>query len=344
MNNALECRDLKKSFGTVEAVRSVSFTLERGQFMALLGPSGCGKTTVLRMIAGLETPDQGEIRLGGREVSSAAVSVPANFRRVGMVFQDYALFPHMTVEQNIAYGLHDHRSGKYERVNEMLELAGLQGLDRRFPHELSGGQQQRVALARALAPRPDLLLLDEPFSNLDVALRTQVREEAQRILQEANVSVILVTHDQEEAMSLASQIGLMQDGTLIQLGSPRGIYEHPVSLWAAQFLGETNRLRGHAQGIAATTILGDIVLDQPHQGPVDVLVRPEHLVLDAPGQGAPAVLKRRMYYGSHQIVWVELPDQSLLKIRCRPDAAWQSGEPVSVHIQGDAIVFPAPRC
>lgn len=342
MSNALECRNLKKAFGRVLAVKSVSFALERGQFMALLGPSGCGKTTVLRMIAGLETPDAGEIHLDGREVSGRSAFVPPNRRRVGMVFQDYALFPHMTVGQNIAYGLRNHRASTQGRVAEMLDLAGLQGLDGRYPHELSGGQQQRVALARALAPQPDLLLLDEPFSNLDVALRTQVREEAQRILQDAQVSVILVTHDQEEAMSLASQLGLMHEGTLIQLGPPREIYEHPVSLWAARFLGDANLLRGEAQGATARTALGEISLEQPRQGPVDVLIRPEHVRLDAPGRGTPARIQRQMFYGSHQIIWTELADQTQIKIRTGADVAWRRGEAVSIRVEGPAFAFPAP--
>jgi iron(III) transport system ATP-binding protein len=192
MEYAVECRAVSKSFGESPAVIDASFSLEKGSFLALLGPSGCGKTTTLRLVAGLERPDGGAIYLAGRAVAEGGVFVPPNHRGVGMVFQEYALFPHMTVAKNIAYGLTSDRKA---RVAEMLELVGLTGLEERFPAELSGGQQQRVALARALAPQPHTILLDEPFSNLDAGLRAQVRHDVRRILEAAGVSAILVTHD-----------------------------------------------------------------------------------------------------------------------------------------------------
>jgi ABC-type Fe3+/spermidine/putrescine transport system ATPase subunit len=223
-------------YGSVRAVESVSFALRRGELLALLGPSGCGKTTVLRLIAGLERLDNGAIHLGERLVSGPGVFVPANRRRVGLVFQDYALFPHMTVEKNIAYGLAG-RADRRQRVAEMLALVGLDGLGGRYPHALSGGQQQRVALARALAPQPDIVLLDEPFSNLDMALRRQVREDVQRILRALGVSAILVTHDQAEAMALADRIVVMNNGRVMQIGAPLEVYRRPANTFVASFIG-----------------------------------------------------------------------------------------------------------
>ncbi|MEW6580205.1 MAG: ABC transporter ATP-binding protein, partial [Chloroflexota bacterium] len=339
--DAVVCRDLRKSFGSVRAVEAVSFTLRRGEVLALLGPSGCGKTTVLRLIAGLERPDGGTIHLGGRMVSGPGVFVPANRRRVGLVFQDYALFPHMTVEKNIAYGLAG-RDNRRQRVAEMLALVGLDGLGGRYPHALSGGQQQRVALARALAPQPGMVLLDEPFSNLDVALRRQVREDVQRILRDAGVSAILVTHDQEEAMSLADRIGLLFDGALHQLGTPRDLYERPASRRAALFMGAANLVPGHAQGTLARTPLGEVRLIQPCRGAVEVVLRPEELILSGAGDGAPAVVARQTYTGARQDVWVTLRDAALsLHVTCHAGALWQAGQPVSVHVDGAALAFPA---
>ncbi|MCZ7539953.1 MAG: ABC transporter ATP-binding protein [Anaerolineae bacterium] len=342
-SEAVACRDLRKSFGSVRAVESLSFTLQRGELLALLGPSGCGKTTALRLIAGLERPDGGTVHLGGRLVSGPGVFVPPNRRRVGLVFQDYALFPHMTVEKNIAYGLAG-RDDRRRRVAEMLALVGLGGLGGRYPHALSGGQQQRVALARALAPQPDIVLLDEPFSNLDVALRRQVREEVQRILREAGVSAILVTHDQEEAMSLADRVGLMFSGTLHQLGTPRELYERPASRRAALFMGAANLVPGHAHGAVARTALGEVRLIEPRQGAVEVVLRPENLVLlNGAGGGTPAVVDRQAYTGAQQDVWVTLRDAPLsLHITCRAGASWRVGQPVRVRADGAALAFPAP--
>ncbi len=336
---AVDCSNLCKSFGAVQAVQDVSFALCPGQFMALLGPSGCGKTTVLRLIAGLEMPDAGTIAIGGRVVTGGTRFVPAHRRRVGMVFQDYALFPHMTVEQNVAYGL-SRGNHRHARVAEMLALVGLEGFNRRYPHELSGGQQQRVALARALAPQPDVLLLDEPFSNLDVALRAQVREDVYRILHQAGITTILVTHDQDEAMSLADRIALMFEGTVVQYGSPRELYETPVSRRAAQFLGDVNVLHGHAQGDTALTALGTLPLRRHHQGDVDILVRPEHLTLNRAAEGTPATVKRCMYYGTYQDVWITLDGVPALKARCPAHLAWGAGDRVYVALNDAALAFP----
>ena len=343
-SKAIACHQLTKHFGNVPAVRAASFSLESGAFMALLGPSGCGKTTILRMIAGLETPESGTITICGRVVSGSTRTVPAHERRVGMVFQDYALFPHMTVEKNVAYGL-ARGSEKSIRVNEVLDLVGLTGLHQRYPHEISGGQQQRVALARALAPQPDILLLDEPFSNLDIALRTQVREDIRRILHEAGVTAILVTHDQDEAMSLASQIALMFDGVIVQCGPPRDLYERPISRRAAQFLGEANVLPGQAQDAHVLTALGTFPLVRQAAGKVDVLVRPEQISL-APAapdisRAQRVVIERTVYYGTHQDVWVVTANSLRIKVRCTANARWRAGEPAAIMVSGQALAYAA---
>jgi iron(III) transport system ATP-binding protein len=339
-DSTVVCRDLAKSFGQVRAVAGMTLALGRGECLALLGPSGCGKTTVLRLIAGLERPDRGTIAINGRVVSGDGVFVPPHQRRAGLVFQDYALFPHMTVAQNIAYGL-GRRPDRQARVAAMLALVGLEGLGGRYPHELSGGQQQRVALARALAPQPDILLLDEPFSNLDVALRRQVREEVQRILRQAGVAAILVTHDQEEAMSLGDRIALMFDGALHQVGTPRELYERPASRRAAQFMGDANFLSGRAQGQVAQTPLGAIPLAEPAHGSVDVLLRPEALALNGTEAGARAVVARQMYLGARQVVWVTLAEsQTTLKVLCETGAAWRPGQTVGVRVVREGVAFP----
>lgn len=337
---AIVCHNLSKSFGPVRAVESVSFRLERGHFLALLGPSGCGKTTVLRMIAGLETPDAGTIELAGRVVDGGGASMPPHHRRVGLVFQDYALFPHLTVAENIAYGL-GRGTERQARVATLLSLVGLTGYEARYPRELSGGQQQRVALARALAPQPDLLLLDEPFSNLDVALRTQVREDVRQIILEAGVSAILVTHDQDEAMSLADCIAVMFAGRIHQIGTARALYEAPVSRQVAQFLGEANVLPGDARSHSVSTALGELPLRAaPLHGPVDVLLRPEAIELSADGAGTAARVQRAVYHGSHQAVWVTLADGTPLKVLTGPEVDWLPGAPVRVQVRGEVLAFP----
>lgn len=237
----LEVENLHKRFGGVVAVEEVSFRVDAGEILVLLGPSGCGKTTVLRCIAGLERPDRGEIRLDGRSL----LGLPPEKRSVGLVFQNYALFPHLTVAANIAYGL---RYGRYrlsravrkKKVAELLALVGLSGYERRKPHELSEGQKQRVALARALAVEPKVLLLDEPLSALDAALRVELRRELRRILKERGTTSVYVTHDQEEALVLGDRVGVMREGRLEQVDQPQELYERPKTLFVAQFLGRAN--------------------------------------------------------------------------------------------------------
>lgn len=277
---------ISKSFGQVIALDDVSLELEPGSLLALLGPSGCGKTTALRLISGFERPDAGTIDVDGRRVASPTATVPPERRRVGMVFQDLALFPHLSVQQNVAYGIRrdpDHAV----RTDELLEMVGLTADAERMPHELSGGMQQRVALARALAPRPDVLLLDEPFSSLDQAMRTQLRAEVRQILREARQSAIFVTHDQAEALTIADTVAVMTRGKVLQVASPEVIYAEPSSPYVATFIGVANLVPAEVHDGIARTRFGAVRLigrlDGRPTGHGLCLLRPEHFTVgDAP--------------------------------------------------------------
>ena len=266
-----------KSFGEVRAVDGVDLAVPHGAICALLGPSGCGKTTLLRLVAGFERPDAGAIRIGSEEVAGPAKDVPAERRHVGMVFQDYALFPHLDVAANVGYGL--DRVGRADRVAEVLALVGLEGLGNRHVHGMSGGQQQRVALARALAPEPRVILLDEPFSNLDAGLRDRLRREMREILGRAGVTALFVTHDQDEALSIADTVAVMRDGRIMQRGTPEEVYTRPSTGWVADFLGEALRFRGASRAGRVEFELATLPIDPGFEGPVEVLVRPESIGL-----------------------------------------------------------------
>ncbi len=343
MPYALECIDLTRHFGNIPAVSGASLTASAGQLVALLGPSGCGKTTLLRLIAGFENPEQGQILIQGRPIASPTLMLPPEKRQVGMVFQEYALFQHLTVGQNVAFGLRDARAVKQARVSELLELVGLAGLEDRMPHELSGGQQQRVALARALAPMPAILLLDEPFSNLDAALRVQVRAEVRAILRSAGMTCIFVTHDQEEALSLADEVGIMLDGRIHQIAPPQQLYHQPVNQSVASFVGESNLLPGTAHDQTAMCALGSLPLQKAARGPVQVLVRPEAIQLH-PVNGSPEVGRVVWYefYGHDQRVGVQLPDGTPVVARLGPQACWTPGQRVRIEVASPVLAFPAP--
>ncbi|HYY75568.1 MAG TPA: ABC transporter ATP-binding protein [Gaiellaceae bacterium] len=294
-----------KRFGAIRAVEDAQLEVGRGEFVALLGPSGCGKTTLLRLIAGFETPDEGAVSLAGRVVAGRAW-VPPERRHVGMVFQDYALFPHLTVARNVGYGL--PRRARGGRVREALALVGLEGHEERFPHELSGGQQQRVALARALAPQPEVVLLDEPWSNIDPVLRSSMRDELAAILRGAGVTVLLVTHEQEEAFSLADRVALMRAGRIVQAGPPEEVYYGPASRWAAEFVGAANLLPGLlGEGLVETPVGSFTAANGDAPGKVDVLVRPELLELRPDPAGAGEVVGRE--FRGHDVFYrVRLQD------------------------------------
>ncbi len=302
----LELSQVCKSYAPLEPVVSnLSFRLERKQLLAILGPSGCGKTTLLRLIAGLERPSSGQIRFGWQLWSSASDFVAPEQRKIGLVFQDYALFPHLDVLGNVRFGLQGLGKPKsLARAREILERVGLAGFEGRLPHQLSGGQQQRVALARSLAPDPQLLLLDEPFSSLDAALRTDTRAEVRELLLQSQIPAILVTHDQHEALSFADQIVVMRAGRLEQHGTPQAVYHHPRNAFVAQFVGKSNLIWAEASGSTAQSCLGSLELDTSIQNPVQnpisgkilLSIRPEDLAFAE--SGIPAHILHREFQGA----------------------------------------------
>jgi iron(III) transport system ATP-binding protein len=337
---ALSVHGLTKSFGDLEAVVDLDLEIEPGSICCLLGPSGCGKTTTLRLVAGLERPDAGSIAIGDRVLSDGRRFVPPERRRIGMVFQDYALFPHLDVAGNVSYGL--GRKPDRARVAQVLELVGLASDAGRPVHELSGGQQQRVALARALAPRPDMVLLDEPFSNLDASLREHLREEVRSILAEASVTALFVTHDQAEALSVADRVAVMRDGTIAQAGTPEEVYARPGSRWTAGFLGEIEVVPGEARDGHVTCELGSLNAGNGADGPVDVLIRPESLALGitGPPQATSAEVVGRRFYGHDQLIDLRLESSRLIRARRLGFPAWHIGDRVKVWLEGPADAVP----
>lgn len=291
------------------AVEEISFSVEQGEILVLLGPSGCGKTTTLRLIAGFEAPDGGRIEIGGRTVAHDTIFLPPEQRGVGMVFQDYALFPHLTVQENVAFGLrHLGAEQQQNRISESLDLVGLSTLQGRYPYELSGGQQQRVALARALAPGPQVVLLDEPFSNLDADMRAQIREDVSSILRQAGTTAIFVTHDQEEAFVIADRVGVLNHGLLEQLDHSEAIYHTPATRFIAGFVGSADFVPGLVQGERIITELGTfpnqqgLVVGQA----VEMMIRPDDidLVLD---EASEATVLTRQFRGAENLYCVRLP-------------------------------------
>ena len=308
----LQLRKISQSYDGKPIVDDLSLQLEKGQIGCLLGPSGCGKTTVLRCIAGFEPVSGGEIMLGGRIVSRAGSTLAPEKRQIGMVFQDYALFPHLTVAANVAFGLqHLDKPTRISRVAELLETVGLAEASAYYPHELSGGQQQRVALARALAPRPELLLLDEPFSNLDVALRERLSQEVRDILKLHNATAIIVTHDQLEAFAVADEIGVMHEGRIQQWDNAYNLYHEPANHFVANFIGEGALLPGTAlkpgqMEIELGILSGEIPVDCPKGTALDVLLRPDDIIHDDASPLLAEVVKKA-FRGAHILYTLRLP-------------------------------------
>jgi iron(III) transport system ATP-binding protein len=338
---ALRIEGLSKHYGPIAAVAGVNLTAERGEVLAVLGPSGCGKTTTLRLIAGFEHPDSGAIDVGGRCVAVGSRCEPPEKRRVGMVFQEGALFPHLTVGGNVSFGLGNH-SNKHEKVRKALQLVGLEGAEDRMPYELSGGQQQRVALARALAPEPEIVLLDEPFSNLDAALRSRVRTEVRQILNDAHATAILVTHDQEEALSLADRVAVMWDGRIVQVASPEELYLRPANRTVASFVGDAQFVDGMSNGRRVRCVLGELPAIGPFDGPVDVMIRPEILRLTPPTEEnhANATVITRLFYGHDQLMRLELDSGAEVNARLGAYGGIRTGDRVHVGVRGAVLTFP----
>ncbi len=343
-----------KRFGKTVAVDNVSFVVEQGELFTLLGPSGCGKTTTLRLIAGLEYPDSGKIYFDDQDVTY----LKPYERNTAMVFQNYALWPHMTVFDNIAYGLKIRGVPKDEikrRVKEVLELVGLSGLENRYPHQLSGGQQQRVALARALVVQPKVLLLDEPLSNLDALLRVKMREELKRIQRELRITTIYVTHDQEEAMCLSDRIAVMDKGKILQVGSPREIYENPKNLFVATFIGRSSALKGKVVqvrdgyailSIGNQKILGIVSDEYPvKEGDSAVaIVKPEDVVLEPISSNLNELwgeVELAMFLGHVTMLRIRIDSQTLY-VYVDPDTLIERGQIVRVYVDpGDVLIFPS---
>ncbi|HEY4201319.1 MAG TPA: ABC transporter ATP-binding protein [Devosiaceae bacterium] len=318
----LDVRNFEKAFGSYKAVRNVSFSLNEGEILAIVGPSGCGKTTTLRCIAGLERPTGGEIALGDQVVASATTFVPPEKRDIGMVFQSYALWPHKTVAQNIAYGLTLRRQSKEEvaeAVRRGLDLVGLSGLEQRYPSELSGGQQQRVALARSVVTRPRILLLDEPLSNLDAKLRERMRDDIKSLIKSLQISAVHITHDQSEAMGIADRIIVMRDGRIEQEGSARELYRRPAGRFVADFIGSVSFLEGEIVGVGSDgtriRLAPDLEIAARGMGNgavgdrVTVALRPENAELSSTAPGDANVFAGRIaaenFLGSYSEYLVE---------------------------------------
>ncbi len=330
---AIRARGLTRSYGANQALDNFSLDVWEGSLVTLLGPSGCGKTTALRVIAGFETAS-GTVEIRGRTVLDGNTFVAPEKRRVGMVFQDYALFPHMTVLGNIRYGL--GRGDHGNRLAHVFELVGLQGLEDRMPHELSGGQQQRVALARALAPKPDVILLDEPFSNLDASLRDRVRRELRLILTEARITAVFVTHDQEEALATSDIVAVMRQGRVLQADRPAELYSNPADPWIAEFLGDADVLPATAHRGYAETALGRFKTDL--RGPVTVVVRPENVQISI-GETPNAVVSSTEFFGHDQLVTLALGGGTRVRSRIGPRPHYRVGQQVRVRAI-EARVYP----
>ncbi len=337
MNHAVLVAGVSLRYTADPVLEGIDLTVNTGEFMSLLGPSGSGKTTLLRVIAGLERPDRGSVSIGDAVVAGSSW-VPPERRSVGMVFQDGALFPHLTVGENVGFGLSKAQRST-ARIAELLDMVDLGGLQDRRPGTLSGGQQQRVALARALAPSPSVLLLDEPFSALDTSLRVQLRGEIRRILTEVGISVVFVTHDQDEAFVMGDRVAVLRGGRIEQVGTPSQLYRKPATPWVASFVGEANLLAGHASGHIATTDIGQIPISSAGDGPVDVMVRPEHLKL---GPGDDAEVTAVEYYGHDARYELTLPSGSRIAARDTDVVVRARGQQVAIsYIGDDAPAWPA---
>ncbi len=338
----LSLRGVTKYFGKVGAANGVDLEVNQGHLLALVGPSGCGKTTTLRLIAGFESVDEGTIEIGGQMVSKIGVHMPPERRRVGMVFQEYALFPHLNVLDNIRFGLLSAPEAyRRRRCGEILDLVGLVGMEKRMPHELSGGQQQRVALARALAPEPALVLLDEPFSNLDAGLRVRVRAEVRAILKQAGATAVFVTHDQEEALSLVDKVAVMLGGKVCQVAAPQELYWQPASREVAEFIGDANFIPGHSHGRRIECELGPLEAQFTADGPVDVLIRPENIEISpAPSGDRVPRVRSHLFFGHDQLVTVQLATGREIQVRLGPTYQLANGQPVSVRVRGLVMAYP----
>ena len=328
----IDCRNLAKSYGAVKALSGISLSLDEHEFLSILGPSGCGKSTLLRLVAGLEVPSQGQVFLHGQEISGRKIILPPERRKFGMIFQDFALFPHLSVKDNVGYGAAGTKNEKQHRVNELLELISLTHLSTKMPHQISGGEQQRIAVARALAPRPRLILMDEPFSNLDYQLRQQLRRDIREILKHEGVATVLVTHDQVEAITFSDRMLLMQKGKVVQEGTPSEIYQNPQTIWASSFVGEANHLPVEWQNDSLQTPLGELnVPSEIGMNARIMMVRPEDFKLESvPADQANGIVKSVDFSGSVQTVGVALKSGASVQVSGSPHLLWNQDDSVKI--------------
>lgn len=355
MTNAarLTLTGISKSYGAQQVVRDVSLSVPAGQVTCLLGPSGCGKSTTLRMVAGVEMPDSGAIHLDGAVICDGQTSTPPEARSIGLMFQDFALFPHLSVADNVAFGL--NKSEAKTRVPQLLSKVGMGSFADRYPHELSGGEQQRVALARALAPKPKVMLMDEPFSGLDDRLRDEIRDETLDILSGEGTAVLLVTHEPAEAMRMADEIALMRDGRIVQTGAPYNIYNSPKDIGAARFFSDINVITSEVKGALADTPFGQFLAPGVPDGTtVDICIRPQHLKVEfdragkgpspTPSEGTAArgVVKRARFMGNESLVeFVMDHDQTTLHAVIPSVFLPKAGMPLWLMMRRDrCFVFP----
>ena len=328
----LHCR-----FGNFTAVENASFSIEEGQAFALLGESGCGKTTILRAIAGLEVPKSGEIHKLNETFFDAKINLPGNYRNIGFIFQDYAVFPHLTVRENILFGVSKDQDHK-QILSDMISLLELQGHENKMPHQLSGGQLQRVAIARTLAAKPALVLMDEPFSNLDAHLGRVLRNQIQMIFKANNITSILVTHNQEEAFAFADKVAVMKAGHILQIGTPHELYFEPTSAEVAEFIGEPQFITASAKGSHADSWIGSIPLRKELNGDAQLLLRPENISLDAEAN-SPYIITDIKFLGSIKKILVQKNDQSLFVHR-QPHCELQVGQAVTLKALSPVVAFP----
>jgi iron(III) transport system ATP-binding protein len=350
--SGLTVTDLHKAFGSQPVLTGVHLEVPEGSLTAVLGPSGSGKTTMLRVVAGFERADRGTVTLAGRLVEDSHHALPPEQRGIGYVPQDGSLFPHLTVAANVAFGVRrSSRKALGSNTDELLEMVGLTGMGHRYPHQLSGGQQQRVALARALAIRPALVLLDEPFSSLDAGLRASVRSDVQAVLRAGGVTAVLVTHDQDEALSVADQVAVIREGVIGQCGTPQELYDHPVDPAMARFLGDANLVAATVDGDRVATPFGPLSLrrdahPRAYSGPAVALVRPEQLILSTAmsGAGIRARVVRTEFHGHDTVITVDpdaLADRSPITVRAEGDLVVADGTEVEITAVGSAVAWPA---
>jgi iron(III) transport system ATP-binding protein len=345
----LQVKQLCCHHGQTAIVTALDFHVNHGDMCSLLGPSGCGKTTVLRAIAGFHPLSSGEIILGDQVLSSSRKHIPPESRQIGMVFQDYALFPHLTVSENIRFGLSKlERKIQNQRIEKMLGLVELQNMAKRYPHELSGGQQQRVALARALAPQPKLLLLDEPFSNLDVELRRNLNLEVRQILKETGTSAILVTHDQEEAFAFADQIGLINAGKLQQWDTPFNLYHEPLNCFVANFIGQGSMLSGVAitpESVSTElgTLCGNRAYPWKADTPVKILIRPDDILTD-PDSDLEALILKKVFSGSSTLYTLALASGEKVKSMLPSHLDYQVGDKIKIRAEVEHLIAFDKTC